>query len=256
MAMAWGLGLALLGVFAAAPAFAQSEDAGALRREIDALREGQERIERKLLEIEGLLRGRAGAPAPAAPDPVVSVDGAPFRGERTAKVTIVEFSDYECPFCGRHFRETLGNLERDYIRPGKVRYVFRDFPLESIHPHALGAAEGAHCAGEQNAYWSMHDRLFAHQEALGSDDLREHAKALGLDVARFSSCLDSGRYQARIRQELADGIRAGIEGTPTFFIGLTEPNSGRITASAVIRGAHPYASFRQAIEKLLAAPAR
>jgi protein-disulfide isomerase len=107
---------------------------------------------------------------------VLSVDGAPSMGNGDAKVTLIEFSDYQCSFCGRHFSQTLPRLMTEYVKTGKVKYVLRDFPLEPIHPLAFKAAEAARCASDQGKYWEMHDRLFSNQQALGPKDLPRHAE--------------------------------------------------------------------------------
>jgi len=143
-------------------------------------------------------------------------------------------------------------LEKDYISTGKVKYVARDFPLESIHPLAFKAAEAAHCAGAQGKFWEMHGRLFTHQQALRPEDLEQHAQALGLDAAQFHQCLERGQYAAAIREDMAEGQKAGITGTPVFFLGLTEPNGGTLKTVRRLIGAQPYASFQEAIESLLA----
>jgi protein-disulfide isomerase len=130
--------------------------------------------------------------------------------------------------------------------------VVRDFPLESIHPQAFKAAEATHCANEQGKYWEMHDRLFANQKALGVKDLPQHAQALGLDEPRFQQCLDSGKYVARIRKDLADGQKAGVTGTPGFFLGVTDPNGTDIKSARVLKGAQAYGAFQVAIDSLLA----
>ena len=148
----------------------------------------------------------------------------------------------------------MPQLQREYIGPGKLRYVARDFPLESIHPQAFKAAEAAHCAGEHKAFWEMHERLFANQRALGPGDLAGHAQALGLDVPAFQGCLASGKYAARIRQDLADGQKAGVTGTPSFFLGVIEPDGSRVKVVRVLKGAQPHAAFKEAIDSLLAAP--
>jgi protein-disulfide isomerase len=180
-----------------------------------------------------------------------AVDRAPFLGERNAKVTLVEFSDYQCPFCGRHFAQAWPRIVTEYVRTGKVKYVFRNFPIESIHPKAFKAAAAAHCAGDQGKYWEMHDRLFANQAALDPADLTSHAGAVGLDVPAFQRCLDTGKYAGSIRADLADGQEAGVTGTPSFFLGLTEPNASTLTAVSRIVGARPYPVFKEAIEGLL-----
>src|SRR5262249_15732301 len=152
-------------------------------------------------------------------------------------------TDYECPFCSRHFRETQPHIEKDYINTGKVKYVLRDFPLEAIHSNAFKAAEAANCAGEQEKYWEMHDRLFANQNALSLNRLPEYAQALGLDLPKFRQCLDGGKYAAKVRKDLADAQKAGTTGTPTFFIGLTNQNSSEVKTVRKIVGAQSYTAF-------------
>jgi protein-disulfide isomerase len=145
----------------------------------------------------------------------------------------------------------LPQIEREYIQTGKVKYVVRDFPLESIHRNAFKAAEAARCAGEQGKYWEMHARLFANQQTLGPKDLPQHAQALGLDTPKFQGCLDSGNYATAIRKDLAEGQKAGVTGTPGFFLGVTDPNDQKVKVSRVLKGAQPYAAFKDAIDSLL-----
>ncbi|MDA2916915.1 DsbA family protein [Nitrospinae bacterium AH_259_B05_G02_I21] len=145
----------------------------------------------------------------------------------------------------------MPQIERDYIETGKVKYVARDFPIERIHKDAFKAAEAANCAGEQGKYWEMHSRLFANRTALALKDLSGYAKALGLDMARFQQCLDSGKQAKEIRKDIADARKAGVRGTPTFFLGLTEPGKPTVKSLRVIRGARPYSSFKEAIDSLL-----
>lgn len=236
----------------AAPAQSPSSDdeLKALRKDVEQLKEGQKVIQRELAVIRSLLLARQSPPSPPQ-DIVLSVDGAPFLGEKNAKLTLVEFSDYQCPYCARHFSQTLPQLITEYVKTGKVKYVLRNFPLESMHPQAFKAAEAAPCAGEQGKYWEMHQRLMSNQRSLAPNDMPAHAQALGLDVAAFQQCLDSGKQAARVRQDITDGEKAGVEGTPTFFLGWTEENARKIHAKRKMDGAIPYANFRQAIESLL-----
>jgi protein-disulfide isomerase len=145
-------------------------------------------------------------------------------------------------------------LDAEYIKPGKIRYAVRDFPLEAIHPHAFKAAEATHCAAEQGRYWEMHDRLFANQRALAPEDLPGHAQAVGIDGAKFQACLQSGRHAARIRRDLAEGLKAGARGTPNFFLAVQEPNGPGIRVLKVLRGALPFGHFKATIDEALAAP--
>lgn len=146
----------------------------------------------------------------------------------------------------------MPQIEKDYIKTGKVKYVVRDFPLESIHPQAFKAHEAANCAGDQGKYWEMHDRLFTNQKALGLKALPGHAEVVGLDLPTFEACLSSGKHSSEIRADLAEGIKAGVRGTPTFLLGLTEPNASKVKATRIIRGAQPYFRFKQVIDRLLA----
>ena len=147
----------------------------------------------------------------------------------------------------------MPQIEKDYIETGKVKYIVLDFPLESMHPQAFKAAEATHCAQEQGAFWPMHARLFAHQRALGPEDLVRHADALKLEVSQFQQCLESSKYAAAIRQDMTEGRKAGVTGTPAFFLGLTEPNGSKVTVVQALQGAQPYVQFQEAIESLLAA---
>jgi protein-disulfide isomerase len=260
MMQAWGAwvvpgALVLVLVLARAAAAEPGEDLGALGKEVEALKAGQAAIRKELHEIKNQLQGRRPRPrARPAIEPaevVLSVEGAPFKGDEDAKLTLVEFTDYQCPFCSRHFRQTWPRIEQVYVKTGKVKLV-RDLSIESIHPHALKAAEAAHCAAEQGEFWEMHDRLFSNQRVLGRKDLSGHATAPGLDGAAFDECVDSGKGVAAIHRDVADSERAGARGTPIFYIGLTEADSSRTKVVAVIRGARPYAVFQEAIDGLLA----
>jgi protein-disulfide isomerase len=222
-----------------------------LKKDIEALSQAVTGIQNDLQEIKTLLRSRPPAPGVAAPQNfVLDLGNHPVKGLRTAQLTLVEFSDYECPFCGRYVRDTWPQLEKEYIETGKLKSVFVDFPLESIHKQALKAAEAARCAGEQDKYWEMHDRLFANQKTLSA--WTEHARAVGLDGAKFETCLQSGKYVADIRKDLTMGQGAGITGTPGFFLAVTDPASNKVKTLRVLKGAQPYAAFKAQIDGLLA----
>jgi protein-disulfide isomerase len=238
--------------------FAQSGDElKALRQELQAIKEGQNKLQKDVQEIKTLLQTpRAAAPQPPPPavqpvNMVLTLDGDPVKGDRNAKVVVVEFTDYQCPFCGRHVRDTMPQIEAEYIKTGKIRYVTREFPLEAIHPQAFKASEAALCAGDQGKYWEMHVRLFANQRALAPDQLGTHAQAVGLDEAAFKRCLESGTKAAKVRKDLADGAKAGVTGTPAFFIGTADGNTVNVTRA--IKGAHPFTSFKTAIDGVVAA---
>ncbi len=145
----------------------------------------------------------------------VSVDDDPALGVEDAPVVIIEFSDYECPFCA----QTV-SLVRTILsdNAGKVKYVLRDFPLQTIHPHAFKAAEAANCAGEQGKFWEMHDLLFEKQAQLDTTSLKGYAARLQIDINQFEDCLDSGEYVDEIRHDIEEGKKYYVNGTPTFFV--------------------------------------
>lgn len=147
----------------------------------------------------------------------------------------------------------MPQIDQAYIKTGLVKYVVRDFPLESIHHDAFKAAEATHCAEEQHAFWPMHARLFAHQKELALEALPGHAQALGLDVAAFRRCLESDKYAVHVHRDVAEGIRAGVNSTPSFFVGVPAPDQ-KVRVVRMVRGAQPFAAFKELIEDLLARP--
>jgi protein-disulfide isomerase len=161
----------------------------------------------------------------------------PSIGSSSAPVTLVEFSDFQCPFCQR-VAPTLKQVKEKY--GDKVRIVWKDFPLTQIHPQAFKAGEAAHCAAEQGKFWEYHDRLFANQQSLQPNDLKKHAADLGLDAGAFGTCLDSSKYGERVRDGVAEGSRLGVNSTPTIYI------NGR-----VLSGAQPYETFVTVIDEEL-----
>ena len=173
---------------------------------------------------------------PALLPPVSSEDY--VRGDANAKITLIEYSDFECPFCSRH-APTIDKILENY--KGKVRLVFRHFPL-SFHPEAQKAAEASECAGEQGKFWEMHDKIFEANEAknMSVDTWKKAAKDLKLNTAKFNDCLDSGKYLSKIQNEQADGQAAGVEGTPATFV------NGKL-----ISGAVPYEQFKSVIDSIL-----
>ncbi len=168
----------------------------------------------------------------------VGVDDDAIKGDSNALVTIIEFSDYECPFCGRYFQQTYPQIIREYVDSGKVKIVFRDFPL-SFHENAQKAGEAAECAGEEGneAYWKMHDKLFENQDKLDIDSLKQYAKDIGLNSNNFNKCLDSGKMASEIQKDFKDGQDAGVSGTPAFFIN-----------GIPLTGAQPFEAFKKIID--------
>jgi protein-disulfide isomerase len=182
----------------------------------------------------------------------LNLGGNPAKGNPNAVLTIVEFGDYECPFCRKHFMTNMPRLDREYVETGKVRYVFFDFPRNSQHKNAFKAAEAARCAGEQGQYWKMHDHLYKNARALHPSMLPAHAQAVGLKVTAFEECLSAGRYKEAVEKDVAAGEELLVRGTPTFFIGTTTSDGNGMQAVLRISGAHPYDVLSGELDKLLA----
>jgi protein-disulfide isomerase len=174
----------------------------------------------------------------AAPRIQVAAEGFPAKGPADAEVTIVEFSDFECPFCSRVL-PSLTQVRENYA--DSVRLVFRQFPLNNIHPRAQKAAEASLCAHDQDKFWEMHDAMFAEQKSLEVDQLKEKAARLGLDIEAFNGCLDGDKYAAQVADDLRDGAAAGVSGTPAMFV------NGRF-----VNGAVPYEQLAAIIDEELA----
>lgn len=199
---------------------------------------------------------QASPPPPPSPNPnppvagettvAVSADDDAFLGKENAPIVVIEFSDFQCPFCRKMWRDTLPQLKKEYIDTGKVKFVYRDFPLD-FHPGAMPAAQGADCAREEGQFWEMHDKIFGEQDKQGTGtiqfgikEVKQWAAAIGLDTKKFNQCLDSGKYDGEVKDDLKDGQAAGVTGTPNTFV------NGR-----KLNGALPYESFKSLIEEEL-----
>lgn len=205
----------------------------AVQAEVSALRDEVTNLRNQIAN------GVALAPTPTPGPITINTGDSPAWGPADAKVTIVEFSDFECSFCARFVRDTYSEIKAKY--GDQVRFVFKHFPIEQIHPNAERASLGAACAAEQGKFWEYHDILFANQSALSRDALISHAQRAGVaDAAKFTTCLDEAKYASTIVADLQEGVSIGVNGTPTFFInGLP------------LVGAQPYSAFERAIEQAL-----
>lgn len=179
----------------------------------------------------------------------ISLGDDPMRGNPDAAITIVEFSDFQCPFCAKFHQITLPLIEQNYISTGKVNFVYRDFPIQSTHPNAIPAAHTTECADDQGKFWQMHDMIFENQQTwknLAPTDsvilFKEYAVELGLDSTEFESCMDSGKYLTEIAADLQDGREYGVTGTPAFFVGNEEIGFTKLI------GAQPFSSFQRVID--------
>ncbi|HXQ30344.1 MAG TPA: DsbA family protein [Steroidobacteraceae bacterium] len=218
---------------------------GMTREQGDAIIAELKEIHRTLLEQQ---RDKPADADPAQPAKVQLDDsGTHTLGSATARVILVEFTDYQCPFCKRFHDRTWSDLKRDYVDTGKVRYVVRDMPL-SFHAAALPAAEAARCAGEQGKFWPLHDALFAAQEKLSAATIRKAALDLGVAPAAFDQCLKDPATRHAIEADIAEGDRIGVNGTPGFV--LAEKRNGKLEGALVL-GAQPTAVFTSRLDALL-----
>jgi len=217
------------------------EQGEAILQELKSIRQELEEIKKKQLTAPG---GR-----PAQPTTGQSATlGNPILGDLNAPVTLVEFTGYQCPFCRRWYNDTFKKLKKEYIDTGKLRFVLRDLPLP-FHKDAKPAARAAHCAGEQDKFWDMHNALFE-GKGLNNEQLMTYAGSIGIKSEPFKACLDSDRYHKDIDQDVADAGKTSIQGTPGFVVGKTTDN---MIQGPLIVGAQPYDSFKAQIDQLLAA---
>lgn len=219
----------------------------------------------KMLEkgnVAGVAQGANNAQPSAAAQPpqvtkgVASVDDDPILGDKNAPVTIIEFSDYECPFCKRHFESTHSELIKNYIDTGKAKLVFRDLPLSFHDPMASKEAIASSCARDQGGdkkYFEFHDEIFKRTTSNGNglDDakIQKIASDLKLNISTFTTCLSDTAKADEVKKDVADGSAAGASGTPTFLIGKST-SDGKIEGDLVV-GAQPFAAFQAVIDPLL-----
>jgi protein-disulfide isomerase len=222
--------------------------------QLSNLKAQQDDMLKMLSQLTDLAQGKKAAapdPTPAAPAiTTLSTAGLPVEGPSNAKVVMVEFTDFECTYCGQYAREIYPQIDANYIRFGKIQYFYHPMPL-NIHPHAVQAAEAAQCAADQGKFWEMHDSLFANQSALEEKDFLGRAQALGLDVQKFSQCMLVDKYSDGLRNGEADWESRGVKGTPTFFIGILQPD-GTVKVDYTINGAMSYETYQKDLDAELA----
>ncbi len=214
----------------------------------DAILKELKQIRKELAEIkkQNLRAPRRGPARPMTAK--VETKDSPSLGDPKAPVTLVEFTDYQCPFCRRFYINTLSEIKKQYIDTGKVRLVLRDLPL-GFHANARPAAKAAHCAREQGKFWEMHDALFEGGGRLNQKDFVRYAKKIGVEDFSFQECLASDRHKESIDRDIADAGKASIRGTPGFVLGKTTENE---IEGSFISGAQSFATFKRQIDGLLA----
>lgn len=226
--------------------------AAEMAKEIQQLREEQAETQAELDELKEILAPiLSQLPQPFRPQDA-SVAGSPVMGKMDAPVTMIEFSDLQCPFCERYYQETFPSIVDAYVKTDKVRYVVREFPLSQIHPRAKAASSAALCAVDQDKYWEMRDQILNNRDKLSDDDLAGYAMATGLDMSAWQSCLKTDIYDQKVSTDLQAGAELGVSGTPAFALGMTDPDDPeKILVTKLIEGAYPFDAFRQALDELL-----
>jgi protein-disulfide isomerase len=239
----WALALAGLAPLGAQTA--AQPDQGITRQQAD-------QILNELRQIRQLLEKQGGAPAkPAAPPEVrakLNLTGANMLGSKDAPLTIVEFTDYQCPYCQRFHTVVFGDLKKNFIDTGKVRFYSRDMPLD-FHSNALRAAQAGRCAGDQGQFWTLRDVMGSHPDKLGMPDLMGYAADLKMDVNAFRTCVESGKYKSAVQADVLEAMKIGAEGTPAFIIGKSTPEG---VDGVLMVGAQPYPLFEQKLNDIQA----
>ena len=234
-----------------------ASDIHAVLRRVELLEATQLRVLRELESISTQLAGgrtvapaglrRGSPPPPAIPSSAQSIADAAMKGSPDAALVLIEYADFQCPYCGQFARQTLPEIEKRYVSTGKLRVVFRHMPLQEIHPQAVMAAETAECARQQGKFWQVHDALFADQR-LDEASLVEKARTSGVGLEQFSECV-RGSGAVRVRQDLAAARALGLAVTPTFLIGRDV--GGAVKVEQILTGVRDVDVFTNAIESLL-----
>ena len=226
--------------------------AGAYATNLTSNQVSQEDLDDAIAKLElKMLQNQLPTNQPKSPVKI-SIDDDPIIGNPDAPITIIEFSDFQCPFCARFHIQTLPLILDQYIEQGKVKLVFRDFPIQSIHPNAVPASVAAECANEQSKFKEMHDMLFNNQNEWSKQDtadaltmFSQYATEIQLEQETFDSCLINGKYIDEIKHDLDDGRNYGVTGTPGFFVGNDE------IGYVELKGAQPFDSFKKIIDAQL-----
>jgi protein-disulfide isomerase len=244
--------LAIL-LFAAVPLAAQKKPAAAPAQAADApiTRDQADQIINELRQIRQLLEKQQGRPAaPQEEQPtrakVSDLTGVPMLGSKGAPLTIVEYTDYQCPFCLRFHLSAYPDIKKNYIDTGKVRFFSKDLPLD-FHPNAMRAAQSARCAGEQGKFWELRETMSANPDKLDMGHIMGFATDLKLDTQKFQDCVNSEKYKTSVQADVAEAMRVGANGTPAFVVGKSTGNG---VDGELVVGAMPFAIFDQKLKDM------
>ena len=228
-------------------------DAESLRKEVEALKAQQAEMQKSLEEVREFLKAATGGRfgAPSLVNSTFDTTGAPARGNASAPVTIVEISDYHCPFCRRHVQQTQPRIYSELVDTGKVRHAFIHYPIAQLHPEAARSHEAAACAQDQGKFWELHGKLFE-APLKSADQLTEAARSAGLDASALRACLESGKHAKAVQESVQRVAGMNVNGTPIFLIGRTAADN-KMTVARVVEGAQPYEAFKAAVDQVLAA---
>jgi protein-disulfide isomerase len=228
---------------------AQNDDFAKLRDEVARLNAQQLQILASLDELKKMMKG----PGPPAlkPPQTMGVAGEPYKGEPTATLAIIEYADFECPFCRRFEHDIYPQIRDNYVNTGKLKYFHRDMPL-AFHQGAMPAARAVHCASEQGKFWEMHDSLLGDAASLSPTDIDDRAGKLGMNVSELDKCISSDRFADIIQRSITEASAMQVSGTPTFIIGTLDANGNLMSVKKTVVGASPFEAFKAAIDPLLA----
>jgi protein-disulfide isomerase len=210
--------------------------------------EQAEQILQELRQIRQLLERQQKPQAPPeAAHAKLDLEGAELLGSKSAPITVVEFTDYQCPFCQRFHMTVFGEMKKAYIDTGKIRFYSRDLPLDSIHPNAMRAAMSARCAAEQGQFWKLRDIMGANPDKLEMASLVDAAASLHMNTEAFRACVESGKYREAVQESVLEAMKFGIGGTPSFVIGKSTPEG---VDGEVMEGAVPLSEFAKVFARL------
>ena len=234
------------------PSAQSQKDAEGLKKEIEALKAQQAEMQKSLEEVRDFLKAATGGRfgAPSLVNSTFDLSGLPANGQKTAPLTLVEISDYHCPYCRRHVQQTQPRIYSDMVNSGKLRHVFVHYPIAQLHPDAARSHEAAMCANDQGKFWDFHTKLFE-TPLKTQEQLIGLAQGSGLDLTAFRACMESGKHAKEVQDSVERIAKMNVNGTPMFLLGRTQPD-GKLVVARVIEGAQPFEAFKMAVDEVLA----